>query len=319
MGDSEPVDKRWVRVEDDQGQWEMPLILTRLRGGGYDAASPYGYSGIHISEALGPEQRERAWNTTLDALRDLGVVSLFLRFAPFEEGNRTRAASLATLDMVHLSDTIAVPTNDADDVWTAMQGRARTAVRKAQKAGMTASVEPASMASMSEGGDFRVLYDSTMERLEAASHHRYNDSYYSQLSETLGENLQLVVVRASSGQPVAASLLMIDDSVVHYHLSGSDPAAARDGANNLLLWSILEWSAANGHPRVHLGGGTSAMDSLYKFKLAFGGSAHPYFVGRAVVNKGRYDKLVEERAGELGIEVAKLRESSHFPLYRAGA
>ncbi len=307
----------WVNLAALDGQWQMPVILKPLETGGYEASSPYGYAGMHAGAQISSHSLSVLWGEAIEALRSRGVVSLFLRYAPFELGSVERSRGLDGLSLSHVSDTISVPTIDSASVWSGMQGRARTAVRKAERLGMMGAVEPAADENIVGGSPFRSLYEDTMHRVEAASHHFYPDAYYLMLREALRDRLQLVSVRNAEGGIVAAALLLVDDDVVHYHLSGSEPSEARNGANNLLIWTILQWSANHGYARAHLGGGTSAEDSLYKFKASFGGSILPFTVGKAIIDSARYGELVDSRAATLGANSELLTASGYFPAYRA--
>lgn len=307
----------WVNLQAVEGNWQMPLTINALESGDFEASSPYGYSGIFSSSGISAATLSDLWDEAKEELRNRGVVSLFLRFAPFDLESVERSRGLVGLTLAHVSNTIIVPTADSDSIWSNMQGRARTAVRKAERLGMLGSVQPATDEDLLEASPFRTLYENTMRRVQAAAHHYYPDAHYTLLRAALGDALQVATVRNSDGDVAAAALIMVDKNVVHYHLSGSNPVDARNGANNLLLWTILQWSANRGSLLVHLGGGVSNEDSLYKFKASFGGTALPFTVGKAIINPGRYDALVKERAHVLGISQRTLELSNYFPSYRA--
>lgn len=307
----------WINLSALDGRCQIPLILTPLESGGFEASSPYGYSGIYASPDVSEGSLAATWANALEVLRLHGVVSVFLRYPPFGDGTEDRFRELSEMALENVSGTISVLTPDSASVWSAMQGRARTAVRKAERLGMSSSVETASPAALEVGGAFRTLYEGTMRRVDAASHHFYSDSYYEMLSDFLGDRLQLVTVRNAEGIVVAAALVLVDDNIVHYHLSGSNPVEARNGANNLLIWALLRWSADNGYASAHLGGGTSAEDSLYKFKASFGGASLQFTVGKVIVNPERYWALVAAKAAALGCSTDDLIATKFFPAFRA--
>lgn len=310
----------WSVAADKEGLWSLPVMLAPIEGYGWEASSPYGYPGIFADRSLGNQEIAEFWAATLDALRENGVVSLFLRFPPYSYPGLEVAAfsGLPGLELKIISQTIEVPTDiDADGIWTAMAGRARTAVRKAEKLGMTAQVVEADESSLGSHSSFRQLYGETMRRIGAATHHVYESSYYSTLVSRLKERIYVVEVRNSAGRPAACAMILTDDRVVHYHLSGSNPPDARSGANNLLLWTILRWASDRGYKSVHLGGGLTANDPLFKFKESFGGHSRDFTVGRVVVNAELYNILSEKRAQSLGISLTELRTRSFFPVFRA--
>jgi hypothetical protein len=313
-------DRSWSVFADSRSLWQIPVVARPILEGGFEAFSPYGYSGIYADRSLSAEQVTEHWDHTLQLLRKTGVVSLFLRFPPFEYSGLgiESFAGLNHLELELVSKTIEVATSEPDKVWSGMSGRARTAVRKALKVGMTAEVSHASQVNLGSGSAFRSLYESTMSRIGASSHHVYGDAYYSTLLSRLSDRVFVVNVTTLEGKPAASAMILLDSAVVHYHLSGSDPQAAKSGANNLLLWTILEWSARQNFHSVHLGGGLSADDSLFRFKESFGGASRDFWVGRAVTDQDRYAELASMRAESLGVTVTQLESSGFFPTFRAG-
>ncbi|MGK3953985.1 GNAT family N-acetyltransferase [Microbacterium sp. I2] len=317
IANAEHLGGRWVTVADDAGTWQMPLIIRKDETGVIDAATPYGYGGIFISRSMSDRVLRAAWGSARSLLEDMGIVSVFLRFAPFLTNSSERARELDGLDVRQTSHTIAVPVLDADAMWTAMKGRARTAIRKATAQGLTANIESISESILSADDPFRVLYASTMDRLGAGNSYYFGESYYRYLSAAAANQVQVASVRDATGRVVAAALVLCDDTVAHYHLSGSDPVAARDGANNLLIWSIMKWSAEQGYHSVHLGGGVRPEDTLFRFKDSFGGTHLPFRVGRLVVDEKRYHELVAARASQLRCDPADLVRADYFPAYRS--
>ena len=307
----------WDVVGDEGGRWRLPVCLSELPDGFIDAASPYGYPGIHVAEGMTERDVADAWEQSCGLLADRGVVAAFLRFAPYREGKEHWHHSLDGLRTLALSTTIAVPTSTETAMWERMQGRARTAVRKAERAGLTADVTAADLSIACEDSSFRRVYDATMDRVNAAAQHRHNSDYYGRLVRGLSEQLQVASVRDEDGHVVASCLLLVDRDGVHYHLSGSIKESARLGANNLMLWAVLKWAASRGHSMLHLGGGTRPDDELFRFKSSFGGVPLPFYVGHMILRPGDYELLVSKRAEELGASAEMLKRSSFFPAYRA--
>ncbi|MFF1571169.1 GNAT family N-acetyltransferase [Leifsonia sp. NPDC058292] len=309
----------WVCLHDETGAWQLPVILAPIgESGRYEATSPYGYTGIRISPSVSPDDSVALWAEAVERLREIGVVSLFLRFAPFDPVSAERSGVLDGIALRHASHTVLVPTIAEEQVWSGMRGRARTSVRKAKASGLTARFEAVRPHHVAPGSPFRRLYAETMDRVGAASHYHFTDEYFESLASDLCDELYIASVDDASGDTVAASLVLADSRTMHYHLSGSTPAGARAGANNLLIWHILTSAIAHGRGQVHLGGGVTPNDSLFAFKSAFGGDVVPFFVGSSVIDPVAYGDLVRLRAEELGTPAARLLESDYFPAFRAG-
>jgi len=309
-------DVSWDVIGDSDGRWRVPLCVSNIAGGQYrDAVSPYGYPGIMADPLMSAADVHRAWSQTVDVLREKGIVSLFLRFAPFRDGVETRH-ELAGLTKSELSETVLLELGEESLMWEGMQGRSRTAVRKAEREGLHARVIEEKPLDLRAGGGFRNVYETAMRRVDASADHFHGDDYYAKLTEAPDIDMRMIEVLDRDDAVVAATLLLIDREAVHYHLSGSLTPAARAGANNLMLWSAMRWAAASGHRRFHLGGGTSRGDGLFKFKASFGGNARPFNVGRLIVLPDAYDRLVSARSRELGVPNDALRAASFFPAYR---
>jgi hypothetical protein len=297
----------------------VPLILSPIKDSQkFEATSPYGYTGIHIDGSLTDQEVDDRWSATMELLRELSVVSIFLRFAPFDDDSAVRSGRLAGLTVRKVSETILVPTPDEESVWTGLRGRARTAIRKAISNGLTASFRTVEPADVAQDAPFRKLYEWTMSRVDAAPDYFFPQKYYDDLVSGLAESLKICTVTSTSGEVLAACLVLADAETYHYHLSGSDPEGARAGANNLLIWELLRAAVADGRSRAHLGGGVTPNDSLQRFKESFGGHSVPFRIGSAVIDEAEYGRLVELRASDIGVTPERLLESAYFPAFRAG-
>lgn len=309
--DASEANGTWRLLEMFDGGWLIPLAVRPLANGVKDATSPYGYSGVYAAANLSDRDLDTAWRETITALSDLGIVSAFLRHSPLVQ-QAPRTANQVSVVEDH--PTTAVDIGPEEGMWERMEGRSRTAVRKAIKAGYTNAVRPVAGEDLVEGSPFRNLYESTMTRREAVPSYTFSDGYYTKLLTALGPNLAISEVISPDGTTHAAALLMRHGRFLHYHLSGSQVEAARLGVNNLLLWGALKYAGTIGVTQFHLGGGLRGEDALFKFKRAFGGRRFTYSATGLVVNEAVYDDLVGRSLGSR----AHLGERRHFPAYRAG-
>lgn len=313
------IGAEWDVLGFPDGSWRVPLSFKPVGSGGkfLDAVSPYGYPGIFAAENLDLRRIAVAWTETVARLREKNVVCAVFRFPPYREISDPWRHKLRGLDTVFLSETIAIPLGDEQSMWDAMEGRSRTAVRKAEREGLQVQIEAASESLANADSNFRRLYETTMMRVGASAEHIYPDAYYRELVSGLGEAINVATVFDAAGAAVASCILLTDTDGAHYHLSGADPIGAQLGANNLMIWSALKWAASGGHRIMHLGGGTKANDSLFRFKRSFGGEKMPYYIGKLVINETEYQRLLLARAAELAVSVSSLEASGFFPAYRA--
>ena len=102
---------------------------------------------------------------------------------------------------------------------------------------------------------------------------------------------------------------------LHYHLAGSQLSAARNGANYLLIDSMVNWGCREGYGTFHLGGGTRPDDGLFRFKLGFGGSLLEFWLGKVVISPDEYRQLSATRALQLDPDGGTIL-GDFFPAYR---
>jgi len=323
-----------VSEQSDGGRWELavgaggrilsPYLLRPVPAelcdglSLQDISSPYGLGGTWVSPEVSVDE-VAAFRVAFRAAQVArGVVAEFQRIGGLLPGREALIAAERDAEIVDFSETIElVLEHTYEAFWAGAQGRHRTSVRKARKTGFTWSEGPAALTGLLDGGEFRSLYDATMRAVNAKPYYLFADRYYELLSDALGDGLRLAVVRDEAGQASAAALFMRWGDRLHYHLAGSQREAARAGANNLLLDGMIHWAFAEGIQSLHLGGGLSAGDALFKFKAQFGGRRIPFTLLRAVHDRERYDALVARRAAQTDRSVDTLRSSGFFPAYRA--
>ena len=241
----------WVLLEAFDGAWQVPLILRTLVDGTKDAISPYGYSGVYASPSLSSVQIQEAWSATVNCLRELGVISVLLRHSPLVP----QAPQLpGQRSIVSGHPTIVLEPADSDSAWSGMEANCRNKARKALKNGYTGEVRQADQ-DLAPGGDFRRLYEKTMQRRDAAPLYFFSDNYYRELLDGLGSNLLIAEVRDRAGVVASSTLLMRHGQRLHYHLAGSNVDDARMGSNNLMLWTATQFAIEQGLRQFHLGEG----------------------------------------------------------------
>jgi hypothetical protein len=305
----------WVLLEAFDGAWQVPLILRTLYDGSKDAISPYGYSGVYASPTLTSSQVQDAWSATIDSMRELGVIAVVLRHSPLVP----QAADLpGPRSIVSGHPTVVLEPVDSESAWSDMAGSSRTMTRKAVKHGYTGAVREATAEDLSPLGDFRILYEQTMTRLDAAARYFFDDAYYGGLLDGLGSDLLIAEVRDPAGAVVSVALLMRHAERLHYHLAGSTLDDMRMGANNLLLWTATQYAADHGLRQFHLGGGRVPGDDLFRFKRKFGGRELEYQVSGLIVEDESYQAHTEIRAKEIDTTTDDLSSADFFPAYRRG-
>jgi hypothetical protein len=273
------------------------VFAVLVRSDPCDVVTPYGYGGPVAVGAQPPlAEFAAAYERWCSAS---GVLTSFVVFHPLF-GNDAYAPGF---HRVPLGGTVAWPLEEPD-IRSRMHKHHRRMVRRAEAAGLVASVDVAP----SSLDEFVSVYEAAMRRLDASSFYLFPASYWEALVRDVP--LQRVDVRDASGALVAGVIGMGEPPWLHYHLGAATDAARGSGASHLALCTLAEWGAANGYTTLHLGGGVSGRaDSLLEYKLRFAPSGLiPSATGRAVHDLAAYERLT----GSRGVDWA-----GFFPAYRA--
>jgi GNAT acetyltransferase-like protein len=165
----------------------------------------------------------------------------------------------------------------ADAVWNQMEGRARTAVRKAEKAGVTVRE-----ATPSDLQTYYSLHQETYRRTGAVPHSK---DYFAMIWDRfLSRGLARIWVAEHDGEPIAAENFGIYKKAAIYWTGAANSKSLDVEANSLLQWTAMQWMMRNGIEWYETGEAFPQFDNgknkgLSDFKKSFGGSMYPYFKG----------------------------------------
>lgn len=293
-------------VEDGPRQLLLPLIIRPIPASAHtDATSPYGYPGPLVITSEDPGFEAEAWRAGLAALREAGVVSLFVRLHPLLNGPPPAGIGEVVLHGETVSIALDAP---APALWEQLRQNHRRGIRRAIQRGLTAREDP----TFERFPEFRDVYRATMERRSASPYYFFSDAYFAGLRQALGDALHLIVVELGD-QVAAAGLFVETGGLVQYHLGGTHEAFARDEPSKLLFHFASAWASQRGDRHLHLGGGVGgADDSLFLFKAGFSDLRHPYRTLRVVLDAEEYGRLAAARTGASQPEDL----SGYFPTYR---
>lgn len=299
----------WECAVGQGGRFVQPYLRRSILGAElheYDIVSPYGYaSPVAIEnppELAGLEQFRKDF---LARSRERGLVAEFLRTNPFDT-DRDAIARMA-VDGSRSHTTFAISRGrEPDDYFDRVEGRHRTAVRKAKKCGIEV-IRLLTSSVLDPDSGFRSVYATTMDRVGAQARLRLPDEYYKLMSVGLGDSASVLEAHLD-GTVCAAAIFLAKGPRLHYHLSGSTPDGLKMGATNLLIDHAVR-ELLIGPGRLHLGGGVRAGDGLEKFKRSIATEKLAVFLCRTVVNEQRYADLVTQSGAD--------KATQFFPAYRA--
>ncbi len=287
----------------DKGEWQVaiwdngriiyPYLKKPIKYDNktyYDLQSPYGYSGIFCDETVTEEEFLEFRKEFLINGKKKGYLTEFIRFSPYLNNKLFGFYQLK-------SQTVGI---DLQEYPEKSSKRHRRYVKKALTHGYQGQVEVANTENINQ---FVVLYEKTMDRLNAKPYYYFSKEYYQKLLEYLKDHLIIVTVKKGN-HLVASAIYFQWKPYLHYHLGGSDEDHLKYGINNFLHHVVASYGKENGYQLVHLGGGNKKGDSLFEFKKSVGNKLFDYYLGKNIINPEIYNKLSQYRP-----------DSDHFPCY----
>jgi hypothetical protein len=297
----------------------MPLLLRSLDGidgiegtGYFDATSVYGYPGPVTSETEIPQDIAEDFSISLyNYLESRGVVSSFSRLHPLIE----QSSLLSNLgDMLDTGPTVVIDLRSpADEQKQQYRKGHQYDIDKARKNGIICIHDT----NWDHLDTFVDIYYETMLRVDADDYYFFDRTYFTRLLDLLQEHLHLFVA-LKDGKAISGSLFTICNSIIQYHLSGTDSEYHDLAPSKLILDEVRMWGSKVGALFFHLGGGVGGKkDGVFQFKAGFSNQIHQFRVWCAVVNQKVYQELTEQKQAwneQHGLEVT---DTGFFPAYRA--
>ena len=263
-----------------------PFLERSLPDGLCDLTSAYGFGG---PAAAAPGWRERFRR----AAEQRGAVSEFIRFHPLRRNHELAGDGV---EVAHVQDMVVVDVRAGDDALRAQMGsQGRRNLRRAEREGVTARL-------VDDMPAFHLRYIDAMRRLDAAPFYHFPAAYFEAL-RSLGDGLLII----DTGQ--SSALYLLGGGAMHYHLGETSDEGRRSGAATMMHFEAMRHARERGLKQLHLGGGLRAGDALARFKASLGSGRAPYHVGRAVLDRSRYDQL----CAAAGVAP----DAERFPAYRA--
>ncbi len=165
-------------------------------------------------------------------------------------------------DLTRVGLELSLP-GTADELWDSLKATVRNQVRKAQKSGLTASVETNCHAAVDDG--FYPIYSENTRDLGSPMHSR---RFFHEVLSRFPDLAQLVVVREDLAPVGAAVALRWRDSMAVPWAASLRRYFDRC-PNNLLYWELLRLAVEQGCRRFDFG--RSAIDSgTFRFKRQWG-------------------------------------------------
>jgi hypothetical protein len=288
--------------EENDSTFVFPMLLSPIPGSGglYDFETPYGYGGPVSNNAEGGFL-ERAVNTLVNEAKDVGILAGLIRFHPLlDNAELMKGFFPVSLDR----ETVYIDLEaDETSIWSdQIHSKNRNAIRKAVEQGMEFEVDD----TFSRIRDFAQLYDKTMKRLNAEEFYFFDEAYFSMLAKTFkGKGFLANVLK--DGALASSAIILYEEGLGHYHLSGSDPKWLKGNPNNFMLYKASLELKRRGAKKFHLGGGSDSdpKNSLLAFKKKFSSFSSWFFIGKPVFLKQEYEEICEGWKAKNPLKIAR--------------
>jgi hypothetical protein len=303
--------------------------LAPLGEGWLDATSVYGYPGPVASHPDVPASVVRNFQTALrDTLKKWKIVTVFSRLNPLipqsgwlasAEGSTPAGHRAGLGECVPMGRTVALdlrlPTEKQRQQYRTNHKRN---INRLRREGATCLHDD----EWQYFDTFIDIYYQTMRRAGASDDYFFDRAYFVRLRELLGDHLHLFVALGPAGTPeegcvLSGGLFTFCNSIVQYHLGGTDSRYLNLGASKLIFDTVRMWGTELGAEMFHLGGGVgSREDSLFQFKAGFSNLTCQFQVWKMVVNEQMYIKLAEQKRVWNQAAGLAAMDDHYFPAYR---
>lgn len=280
-----------VVVDDGKNMLLFPFLRRSFEVQGkifYDFETAYGYGGPIYKDSKDTTFIHSALKVMNDFLTENAYVAGFIRFHPLLHNE----VDFCIGKVIHDRKTIAMNlTLSVNELWmNEIHTKNRNIIKKGDKSGLRFIVDT----KYEHLDEFEMLYNSTMDKLNADDFYYFSDLYYKRIGSVL-PNSFLGLVECGN-KIISSAIFMYDGEYGHYHLSGSDITSLKLSPNNFMLYHAALELKKRGVKLFHLGGGTTSdeMDPLYCFKSRFSKSTYDFYIGKLIFNESIYDTLCSE-------------------------
>lgn len=152
-----------------------------------------------------------------------------------------------------------------------------------------------------------------MERNSANNNFYFPKEFFEIISQMKKKNASLFHV-VKDERIISSELVLYDLNNAYSFLGGTDSIYFPLRPNDLLKDYIIKWAYSRNLKNFVLGGGYGEDDGIFTYKKYFSkDGVSPFYIGKRIIDQGKYDKLCELRAQNNN----EILNNSFFPLYRA--
>lgn len=289
-------------LKPDQILAAVPCQLIRAKIGcmfNWNAIESMGAPALRAN--LDEGTRRRLLNHVVDWLSNLATLNdvYEIRFsvdnlAPANRGDQIRLLNpLLELGCDNVvSQTWMIDLREGETaIWKRMEKRARNAIRKAEKMGV--SVREAKI-----GRDLDIYYDLHCRTYRRTGVRPHPKAYFEAIwQDFLSQGKAKVFFAEYNEQIVAAENFGVYKNGANYWTGAASKEGLAVQANSLIQWTAIRWMLENGIEWYETGEGfpfarEGKRKGLNDFKKSFGGKLLPFYRGR-IITKKRFYRVYE--------------------------
>ena len=296
-----------IFLEDEKNCAFFPLIKREIESTPFfDLITPYGYGGVDIKKNTDIAFKDIIFESLRDCLSKTNCISVFLRLHPLLNNNVKESQFVFGNGV-----TLATKLNSSyPDLYNKYSSGHKYDLKKSKKNENISIVDDADFIFFD---NFIEIYLETMRYLQATDFYFFDREYFYRMKGLLADKLKLVVVKFNE-QVIGASLSMLDNGIIQYHLSGTTIDGKKYQPSKLILDYMIDWGVSQGYNFLHLGGGVGGQqDALYKFKKGFTADEYSFYTVRLIINSTAYRQLCLDLKFK-DTEIDNIY--NFFPLYR---
>lgn len=141
---------------------------------------------------------------------------------------------------------------------------------------------------------FLELYKYTEDKYMVDDYYHLSKDFMSDYFRLLNGKVAIATA-LYQGKKISASVVLFGEDIVHYHFLGNDPQYRKIYANTIIIYKIALLSQKIGKKLFDLGGGiVNGSTADYKRRFVNENGIYPYYVGKRILNKNVYQKLVDK-------------------------
>ncbi len=289
-----------LELKDDKAIFKIALLIKNILGevNLFEAYTPYGYGGPVLIE--GNNDPKFPFDRFLKELESRNIIDAFVRFSPFLDNQKYFPPQYIELNRYTISRHLEKTTPEA--ILKTFSKGTKWSLRKSMFSDITVSIINGKEADEEEVNNFFKLYSHNMNRVDAEEYYFFNKQCLINHFIYLRDNIDLFVAKLDN-KWIAASIFLLDDEIIHYHLSASDYNYYKLYPVDRILFEAILYYGNIRKKFLHLGGGMSlnSNDSLFSFKKKFGDIMNEYYIGKLIISENAYREVQANN----GIESSK--------------